>query len=251
MMALVLTLALQAKAASVGDTVWVAIRALVPVGQILRPQPWDLGDLGQALGPPEVSYEADSATIRYPMVFWFPGTHQVTVPGPIVVTTAGRSDTLGARTMTIAIGSVLPAGRPKRELAPRDPAPVLPQVGRSWLPVMLLLGLSTAGLGLAWWRSWRRRAARRVTLPPPAVPPDPDVTQRLTAWAALGESRTALDGWAHVIERELDRHPDPARRASATPLLERMAALGFDRDGSIDMVEQLIDEASGWVRRSA
>ena len=249
MIALLVALAFQPKTASVGDTVWVAIRVVVPAGQILRPQTWDLADLGQALGPPEVSYEADSATIRYPVVFWYPGDHPVTLPGPIVVTTAGRSDTLPAKTMTIAVGSVLPAGKAKRELAPRDPAPMVAQAGRSWLPLVLLLGLAASGLGLVWWRSARRARRRRATLSPAMVAPEPDVAGRLTEWAALGEGRTALDGWAHLIERDLERHPDPAKVASAGPLLDRMAVAGFDREGPVEAVDGLLEEAAGWVGR--
>ena len=70
---------------TVGDTVWLSTRVPLAPRQILRPQTWDLGDLGQVLGAPVVELGPDSATVSYPVSFWYPGGHAVSIPGPIVV----------------------------------------------------------------------------------------------------------------------------------------------------------------------
>ena len=61
---------MQARPPTVGDTVWISIKVPVARRLVLRPQAWDLGDLGQVLGQPEVVYDSDSATVRYPIAFW-------------------------------------------------------------------------------------------------------------------------------------------------------------------------------------
>jgi len=92
---------------TVGDTLWLETRVPLAPRQILRPQAWDLGEIGQVLGPPVVELTADSAVVRYPVAFWFPGRHPVTIPGPIVVNPEGRSDTLSGRRLAVEVASVL------------------------------------------------------------------------------------------------------------------------------------------------
>lgn len=248
MIALALALAWQPKPATVGDTVWVSVQVVVPAGMILRPQTWDLGELGQTLGPPEVSYEADAATVRYPVSFWFPGNHQITVPGPIVVSPAGRSDTLAGKALLVRVASVLPEGKSKRDLAPRDPAGVIGQSDRSPLPVVVALGVASlviGGVGALLRRRWSRRRGLAPVIPAPA---DPLIEVLLEEWVKLGEPRTSLDGWAHLIERDLDRAPLPARSTSAAPLLAEMAAVGFDHSDRPEAVGLLIGRARDWLR---
>lgn len=248
MLTVAVAMALQDRVPTVGDTVWVAVRVAVPSGYLLRPQPIDLGELGQSLGSAEVSYGGDSVSVRYPVAFWHPGNHRIAVPGPIVVSTAGRSDTLPAREVVVPIASVLPAGQDKQTVAARDPAGLLPQSDRSWLPLVVLFALWGGAFGWLRRRSVRRAKLRRSDTPPVAVAAEPAVEPALVEWAALGEGRTALDGWAHLIEARLaGQHLGPERIQTAQPLLERMALLGFDRRGSEEEVGHLIAEARAWM----
>jgi hypothetical protein len=241
-------LAWQAKVPTVGDTVWIETRVRVPPRMILRPQPWDLGTEGQLLGPPEVVYDADSATVRYPIAIWTAGEHQLTVPGPIVVSPEGKSDTLPNGARRVLVESVLPANTPKAKLSPRDPAARLAQTGASLLPlgIALLLAGATVGAGAA--ILWRRESRRKVT--PPAAPiARPDFVAEVDAWAGFGEVRSALDGWSHLIEAELDRRADPAAHAGATPLLEALALAGFRPRLPPDESTRLLRAARDWWNR--
>ncbi len=236
----------QATPVTVGDTVWITRQIAVPNGRILRPQVWDLGDVGLALGAPEVVYRADSATVRYPITLWFPGLHRLTVPGPIIVNPAGGSDTLRVAEVVVEVGSVLPADRPKAALAPRGAAPLLPQSTRSLLPVGVLLGLVALVAATSYWGRARGQRQRHAVGPLPAAP-EPAVIPVLDRWEQVGETRTALDGWAHLIERELARRAVPAAPAEVRELLAQMASVGFRSDPAAEDVGGLIVRARAWL----
>jgi len=209
---LVLALLLwQSPPVRVGDTVWVETAIRLPGRMIVRPQPWDLGDLGQVLGPPEVRLGTDSATIRYPLVLWYPGDHELSIPGPIVVAPEGSSDTLPSRSVKIAVASVLPSGEDRGRLDPKPSAVAIRQSGRS--PVALLWFESLVALaGLAGWLVIRRRRRRRrasVVVPDPVAPPIDEVLSR---WVRASELKAAVDGWAHRLEAGTSAD-DPTVRA--------------------------------------
>ncbi len=247
MIAVAVMVALQGARPTVGDTVWIARAVSLPSGQILRPQTWDLGDIGMTLGAPEVDYRPDSATVRYPIVLWFPGVHKLTIPGPIIVSPAGSSDTLPGSEVTVEVASVLPANRPKAELAPRGPAPLLPQSDRSLLPVAVFLGLVAIAATGAWWWWQVADRRRRRRLAPPAPVSEPPLARILDGWAASGEVRIALEGWAHLVERRLSADPNSERREEAEALLVEMNAAGFRPDPATGDAEALIGRARSVV----
>jgi len=233
----------QGRHATVGDTVWIATTVPLAPRQILRPQTWDIGDLGQVLGPPQVQFRADSAVIRYPVAFWYPGGHTVTVPGPIVVSPEGRSDTLPSRQVAVTVGSVLPAAANRDSLAPRDAAGLLPQTERSLLPLgfFWLLVLIVASLVAVWLVRSRRPGA-----PVPAsVPPTPDLARLLDRWADAGETRTALDGWSHLVEQSVRE-----RGGDAATLLATLETIGFQPAPPADEVERVIASAKAWLEKA-
>lgn len=248
MSALLLLLALGAqRPITVGDTVWAAVTVAVPSRMIVRPQAWDLGDAGQVLGPPEVIVTGDSATVRYPVALWYPGRHSLRIPGPIVVSPEGQSDTLPARAVAVEVTSVLPRDTSRLALEPEPAATPLAQTSPSLLPLAVLGALAGAVYGLALLAARAARRRRQRALPPPArIPVDFEATLR--RWAELGELRAAVDGWAHVIAaeaHEAGRAPDP--RVAAW--LEAAERAGFRSDRDSAELERLLATLPAGGRR--
>ncbi len=232
----------QSRPTAVGDTVWVTTKVPLAARQILRAQSWDLGDIGQVLGPPEVDFEGDSATVRYPVTFWYPGVHAVVVPGPIVVNPEGRSDTLAARPVSVAVATVLPPRVPRDSLSPRDAADLFPQAERSLLPLAVLWLLAGIMAGAI---AWVRRARRRRR-PVPGVRSigRPPVGPVLLQWGRAGETRAAAEGWSQLIHARLSAGaPDEAGLTIAVALDE----LGFQPGTLPARAQQLLDQAAAWA----
>lgn len=222
---------------TVGDTTWATLAFRVPNRMIIRPQSWDLGDLGQVLGPPEVVFVGESATVRYPLVLWYPGTHTLDLPGPIVVSPEGRSDTLPSGRVVLEIASVLPSDSNRAGLAPAPAEGTLPQGSRSLLPLAtgLLVGAAVYGLSRLAVRAVRRRRERTGG---PPVRPSLDLPPLLRRWAALGELRAAIDGWARLVqERGRSAAGLPPRAAAWVEAADRA---GFRGDSDVAELERLL-----------
>jgi hypothetical protein len=223
---------------TVGDTVVVTTTAVVAPGLIVRPQPWDLGELGTVLGPPEVEFDGAVARIRYALALWYPGEHDLVIPGPLLVSPLGRTDTLGSRRVSLRVASVLPSGADRESLDPRPPAGPVAQASRSLVPsavfVLVTLGLGGLAVGVRRWRGRRRRGA--VADPRPAPPP-PDGT--IETWARLGELRAAVDAWAHLIERHLAARPASAAGGRAAAWLEAAEEAGFRDEVAAEELRRL------------
>ncbi|MEZ4455941.1 MAG: hypothetical protein R2882_05195 [Gemmatimonadales bacterium] len=236
MIALVLLALVQERPATVGDTVWLETRVPLAPRQIVRPQTWDLGEIGQVLGPPAVDLTPDSAIVRYPVAFWFPGRHAVVVPGPIVVNPEGRSDTLASRRLAVEILSVLPPAVRRDTVPPRPAAGLVAQARRSWLPLGVFWALLAAVAAVVGWQVRRRREPLAVAAPPPVAPPEWE--RLLDRWQEAGETRVTVDGWARLLETRA-AGGDPA----AADLVERLDSLGFRADADPDEVAAAIDSA--------
>lgn len=227
--------ALGQEPATVGDTIWVETIARVPARMIVRPQVWELGDLGQTLGAAQVHFSADSVRIRYPVVIWHPGDHLVQVPGPIVVTPEGHSDTLPPVSTRIRVLSVLPVDSSRETLAPRPAAQPVAQASRSLLPVLVLEAMAI-GVALIAYLSWKRRSDRRRAGVPEPVASPLDMTRFLERWARTGERRTALDGWA----RQLEEAGDGRDAAETAAWLEAAERAGFQSREDVAELERLL-----------
>lgn len=214
-----LVLLLQGPPPTVGDTVWVE-RVLGDVGgAVVRPQPWSLGELGEQLGPALVTQGARGAVVRYPLVFWYPGDHTLTMPGPVLVRRDGSSDTLKASTHKVSLSSVLPAGQPRSTLAPKPARGTVPIAAPSLVPLAITTGAVVLVL-LPVALLWRRRG--KVAPLPTRVEVFPDPA-RLREWAAAGEYRAALTGWSWRLARILARSQDLNRIAEAQRVLEELS----------------------------
>jgi len=201
-------------AATVGDTVYVTRVIPDAGGAVVRPQQWSLGSLALQLGPAELRRDGRGTEVRYALVFWYPGDHLVTMPGPVLVRRDGRSDTLAVSTARIRIESVLPGNRRRSSLEPKPAVEAVPLAAETPLPAVILVGVTAAGLGIAGFR-WRRRG-RLAPRPAPAAPDPPPET--LARWAAAGEHRAALDAWGRILSRRLAL----TRDARETSELERL-----------------------------
>ncbi len=172
-------------APTVGDTIWVRRTIRVPERHTARAADWELiGDV-ELLGPPELLLDGDSATVRYPLVAWTPGSHRVEIPSPTLLAPDGSVDSLPPAAVTFTVRSVLP-DRPPSQLAPQPPAGLVRRRTVSLLPPLILLaGAVALLLPLHWW--WRRRGK---ALPPAEALPRPTVP--LERWAGAGEARSVL-----------------------------------------------------------
>lgn len=218
----------------VGDTVWIERTITAPEGSLLRPLPWDPGEDVALLGSPEAVARPGGWILRYPVVIWRPGTHRLTVPGPLVIRPTGATDSLPPQLTTVVIGSILPAGRTDT-LVPRPAVGLVASGSRSSQPAIVLVLLAALLLApVHWW--WRRRGpvmsspvAREMGL---VAGPD-----QLREWASAGEVRAAAAGWIAILETA---PPGPSR----DDLLARLHAARFGAGDTARLVALCAEAAA-------
>ena len=231
-----LLLLLQAGGVTVGDTVWIE-RAVASVGSsVLRPQVWNVGTVGQQLGPAEVRVGAGGAVVRYALVLWYPGEHLLTMPGPVVVKRDGSSDTLPPSSVRVRVTSVLPAGAQRVTLPPKPARTPVSLAERSLLPLAAIMLVTALLWGVVAWL-WRRRG------PLPSVPSSRPTVQvfhdpkTLSSWAAAGEHRVALDGWGWILARRMHQSSDLEEVGRIQKVLDEIADSVFSPRGSAYFAE--------------
>ena len=228
-MLLVLMLMLQAgDAPAIGDTVWLRRVLTVPGGMSVRPRPIASSAVLEPLGPPEVASSGREITIRYPVVFWRPGSHRVEMPAVIVVRSDGFSDTLASAIAEVEIRSVLPPGAKRDSLQPAPPAEAVARSTPSPIPLTLLLVLAAAGLiPLHWW--WRKRGNAAPALA--GVPVQGPNAGDIAAWVDAGELHAAADAYAQLLR---------ARAPAGDPVLDALVTrLHEARYGALEQGELL------------
>ena len=215
-MSLVLLLLLgQAPLPQVGDTIWLVRTIAAPSGREVRVAPWSPEGAVEALGPGLLVPRGDSVDVRYPAVGWLPGSHAVEVPGPVLVSPDGTTDSLPPTTITVTIASILPS-LPGDSLPPPQPeaAPVLRPI-RTALPLVALVLLATLLLlPVHVW--WRRRGRPLAPVTAAAVTPVPEVP--FNAWVAAGEPRAVLAAAAAQLRAASAARPSPEAEALLTEL---------------------------------
>ena len=196
-----LLLALQAPLPTVGDTIWLERRITLPGGAEVRAAPWDLDGALSLLGRPRTRREGGEVVIAYPVVAWTAGTHQLSVPGPILVRADGASDTLPSEPRTIEVASVLPAGAVPERTAPQPEAGIVAEQVTSPLPLLACLAVAAlvfAPLAWGWLCRGPAMPAARPLVPAPAAPVD--------EWHAAGEHRAVAAVAARELRRALTGH---------------------------------------------
>ena len=169
---------------TVGDTIWVTRSVELPPGRTLRPADWEAADPVQLLGPARVIQREGRAAVSYPIAVWRPGTHTVTVPGPLLLAADGRVDSLGGETVTLEVASVLPRAAADTSLRPQPRAEFVPRASTTPVPLIVLLLVALAILVPLhlWWR--RRGPVQRPTADPAGA-----AQPALDRWADAGEAR--------------------------------------------------------------
>ncbi|MEZ4412710.1 MAG: hypothetical protein R2910_07000 [Gemmatimonadales bacterium] len=211
MTALFLLLALQqAPLPQVGDTIWLVRTIPAPVGREARVAPWNPEGAVEALGPGMLVRRGDSLDVRYPAVGWLPGSHTVEVPGPVLVSPDGTTDSLPPATLTVTIASVLPV-LPGDSLPPAQPeaAPILRPI-QTAVPVLVLVLLAV--LLLIPVHLWWRRRGRPITAPSTGEAPLPSALP-LETWMNAGEPRAVLAASAARLRAAASAHPSPEAAA--------------------------------------
>ncbi len=176
---------LQVPAQTVGDTVWVERTVRPPAGVTVRAATWEPEGPVAALGGAQVLRRGDAIVVRYPVVAWEAGPHELTVPGPILLSPEGVEDTLPPSRVTIRIASVLPDRNPD-SLPIQPPAAVVAQRYTTWMPLVFMLILALViVVPLQWF--WRRRGPPQTVMPP--FDPDPLDDDTVREWSDAGEDR--------------------------------------------------------------
>lgn len=218
---------LQGATATVGDTVYLE-HALGDVGSaVVRPQPWVLGELGQQLGPAEVRLGERGAVVRYALVFWYAGTHSVTMPGAVLVRRDGSSDTLATTKLEVEVASVLPTAVRRSSLAPKGASVPIPLEARSPILLLLLLGLVLIVFGTIA-VLWRRKGKAP---PPPATAVSAITPALLARWAESGEYRAVLGAWLPLLARRLELSRDLTESGELQKLLDDISFTVFTPEG--------------------
>jgi hypothetical protein len=214
-----MTVPLQRQAATVGDTIWVTRTVELPPGRTLRAAEWEATDPVELLGPARVTLREGAAEVAYPVSVWRTGFHTVEVPGPLLLAADGGVDSLGSRTVTLEIASVLPRAATDTSLRPQPRAEFVPQPVTTPVPVVILVLLAIALLApLHWW--WRRRGRPRPRPTLPTAPADPP----LERWADAGESRAVAAAASARLRGVIAAGMPPAHTGLDTAELLRAVA---------------------------
>ena len=167
---------------TVGDTVWLLRQITAPPGWRVRAGKLDGGDEVEPLSNASVLRAVGGWVVRYPVVAWSPGAHQIALPPVWRLAPDGRTDSLPGGVAWIDVRGVIPDSvshpEPQAAIAPIRAArrnPLIPIGG-----MLAALGLGAAGL--VWWRRPPRTAPADPQAPLEREVPD-------TRWLAAGEPK--------------------------------------------------------------
>ena len=202
-------------APTVGDTIWLVRAVSLAADWRLKTSPFETQDDVVPLGDPSVTGSGGWDTVRYAVVAWTPGAHQVRLPTLWLVGSAGRTDSLPGGAADLTVRSVIPPDltrpSPKALLPPLDP-----RSGTPWPPVA---AVTLAAVALVIAVRLRRRGPRATEAPADFVTSGgvPDAR-----WLAAGEPKAVAARAARVLRQAL-AHVVPDA-ALALPVREALDA---------------------------
>ena len=195
---------------TVGDTVW--LEATVPLSAGWRLRPGRLepsGDI-EPLADPAVFHDGDTWVVRYAVVAWTPGGHQVTLPPAWRLGPDGRADSLPSGVATFAVVAVIPdsVARP----APRPAlVPLRRKETTAWPVAVALLGGAAGLSGLV---RLRRKRPRNLQL---QHKPQVQLEGSDVLWLAAGEPRAVAARAAARLRSAIATAIPEAHLGLATP----------------------------------
>jgi len=221
---------------TVGDTLTVVHRVVVPVGALVQPRGPADSSLATLVGTPDVRREGDSVRIAYTIAVWSPGRHDLVLPGAIVVRGSGAIDTLPDAHVTLTVASVLPERMVAESIVPRAARPWVERASSSLLPLaVLLVPVAVVMVAASLW--WRRRG-RVAPVEPVAVAGPAARIDQVRRWLAAGEATLAVD---HLETLLPPGEPTDGWRA-------RVRAIRFERDAGTRL-DQLAREGLALLER--
>jgi hypothetical protein len=193
---------------TVGDTVWVERLIRVQPGWRVRPGRLEATPTVDPVGQPGTSRTAEGWRLRYGVVVWAPGRHDLAMPPAWLLGPGGQADSVPGRVASVRIHSVLP------ESGTVDPHPALGPIrrGRRAAWPVVLAALLAAGVLVTGWRA-RRRAPLAVP-PPPRPRLDPSMPD--ARWIAVGEARAVAARARAELRGALARAVPAAHRTLST-----------------------------------
>lgn len=190
----------QAKAPTVGDTIWLERRVNTPAGAEVRAPTWTPEDGIALLGRPIIRTEGSATIVAWPAVAWTSGSHSISIPGPVVIRADGVTDSLPSETQTLVIASVLPDSVPVEKLPPQPESGIVFERVTSPWPVLVSLLIATLLFApFAWW--WRRRGPPAANAPATVYPP----VWPLSEWNEAGEGRAVAAVASRTLRSTLVR----------------------------------------------
>ena len=171
-------------APTVGDTVWLTRLVTADPGWRVRAGRLDPAQDLEPLGEAVVLRAQGGWLVRYPVVLWTPGRHELALPPVWRLGPDGQADSVLGGVAAVQVRSVLPSPDSARR---SEPKPALPEIGRSENSALPVLGAGViAGLSLTAGVLLRRRRPKRLPAPAPILG-EPEVAD--ARWLAAGEPK--------------------------------------------------------------
>jgi hypothetical protein len=197
---------------TVGDTIWLEREVPIKSGWQIRAGKLVATDVVEPLTEPAVLRSPAGWVVRYAVVAWKPGAHQVSLPPIWRLAPDGRTDSLVGGVAGLTVSSVIPDTLKHPD--PRGPLAPLRTRHRSALPPLVALMLTTLVLGLS--AAWRRRRPRPLGGDPALHVPLEREAAPDARWLAAGEPKAVAVRATGLVRLALARAVPQAHTALAT-----------------------------------
>ena len=224
---------------TVGDTIALETAVTLDPGWRLRPGRFEPAGDVEPLTDPVLTRDGNAWVVRYAVVAWSPGRHQVTLPPAWRLGPDGKADSLPGATAVFTVAAVIPDS-----VTHPAPQPVLvPVRRRSSSPWPVALAILGGACLLATMVALRRKRPRNIMLPDQL---QVSLEANEAAWLAAGEPR-AVAARAAAALRGAIAAAVPEAHVGLSPL-DCVAVLGRERPGAplaeLETILSALEEAS-------